>query len=149
MFHFLRAIDWGKVATVVSAFLTPVIAITTATIAYQQFRLNKNQFRLALLERRLRVYEATIELIATILKTATVVQDDLTKFLVGTSERDFLFGKDVSDFLDGVYGKAVDLYAVGHPAPPAQVPQWNAAILWFSGKTEDARKAFSKYIAFR
>ena len=55
-----------------------------------------------------------------------------------------------ADINGGLYFvKAVDLYAVGHPAPPAQVPQWKAAILWFSGKTEDARKAFSKYIAFR
>jgi hypothetical protein len=54
MDHFACTIDWEKVVRVFSAFLTPVIAITTATIALQQYLLNRNQFRLALLDRRLK-----------------------------------------------------------------------------------------------
>jgi hypothetical protein len=149
MGHFACTIDWQKLVSVLSALLTPVIAITTATIAVQQYLLNRNQFRLALLDRRLKVFEATIELIATVLRTSTVAQTDLTKFLVGTSERGFLFGKDVATFLDSVYDNAVVLNSIGHPVPQQQVQQWQTAATWFGGKTEECRIVFAKYVAFR
>jgi hypothetical protein len=147
MDHLACTIDWEKVVNVFSAFLTPVIAITTATIAYQQYRLNKNQFRLALLDRRLKVYEAAIELIATVLRTGRVDQPDLDRFLIGTSERD-LFTPDVAKQLDAIYDKAVEINAIGHPVPQGQSQQWKAAADWFSGKTQETMKVFSRYIAF-
>jgi len=67
-----------------------------------------------------------------------VDQPDLTKFLIGTSERDFLFGSNVSTHLDGIYNKAVEINAIGNPVPQQQVSQWQAAGTWFSGKTEES-----------
>lgn len=148
MDHLACTIDWEKVVRVFSAFLTPVIAVTTATIAIQQYLLNRNQFRLALLDRRLKVFEATIELIATVIRTSRVDQPDLNKLLIGTSERGFLYGSDVASHLDGIYNKAVEIQAIGHPVPQGQAHQHQAAVTWFSGKTEETRKAFSKYVAF-
>jgi hypothetical protein len=148
MCHFACTIDWEKLVHLFSALLTPVIAITTATIAVQQYLLNRNQFRLALLDRRLKVFEATVELIATVIRTSRVDQADLNNFLIGTSERGFLFGSDVATYLDGIYDKAVEINAIGHPVPQGQAQQHQAAMTWFSGKTEETRKAFSKYVAF-
>ena len=147
MDHFACTIDWEKVVSVFSALLTPLIAIITGYIAVQQYKINRNQFRLALLDRRLKVYEATIELIATVLRTGRVNQPDLDKFLIGTSERD-LFTPNVAKHLDAVYNKAVEINAIGHPVPQQQAQQWKAAAEWFSGKTEVTRKVFSKYIVF-
>ena len=75
---------------------------------------------------------------------AKVEQADLTKFLVETSERDFLFGSDVTAYLKTVYDKAVDLYALADAKGEEQIAQWKAAVLWFSGQSEEARKTFVK-----
>jgi len=148
MGHFACTIDWEKLVHVLAALLTPLIAVITVYIAWQQYKINKGQFRLALRDRRLKVFEATIELIATVLRTAKVEQADLTKFLVGTSERDFLFGSDVSAYLKSVYDKAVDLYALADAQGEEQTAQWKEAAKWFSGQSEEARKIFGKYVAF-
>ncbi|SRR5260221_4893508 len=146
--HFTCTIDWEKVVRVFSALLTPLIAIIAAYVAYQQYKVNRNQFRLTLRDRRLKVFEATIELIVAVLRTSKAEQADLTKFLVGTSERDFLFGSDITDYLKTVYDKAVDLYALSDARGEEQIAQWKAAVLWFSGQSEEARKKFAKYVAF-
>jgi hypothetical protein len=149
MDHFACTIDWEKVVRVFSALLTPLIAIITIYIALQQYKINREQFKLALRDRRMKVFEATIELIVAVLRTAKVEQTDLTKFLVGTSERDLLFGSDITDYLKTVYDKAVDLYALADAAGEEQKAQWKAAVMWFSGQSEEARKKFAKYIAFK
>jgi hypothetical protein len=128
--------------------LTPLIAIITAYIAVQQYKLNRAQFKLALRDRRMKVFEATIELIVAVLRSAKVEQTDLTKFLVGTSERDLLFGRDIGAYLNDVYDKAVDLYALVDAKGEEQIAQWKAAVGWFSRQSEEARKKFAKYIAF-
>jgi hypothetical protein len=141
-------IDWEKVVRVFSAFMTPLIAIIVAYIALQQYKVNRGQFKLALLDRRMKVFEATIELIVAVLRAGKLEHTDLTKFLVGTSERDFLFGSDINVYLKNVYDKAVELYALTDAKSDQQIAQWKAAVLWFSGQSEEARKKFAKYIAF-
>jgi len=147
--HFFCAVDWDKVVSVFSAALTPIIAITTTFVAIQQFKLNRNQFRWNLFDRRLKVFEASIELIAVVLRTGRVSQDDLTKFLVGTSERDFLFGADIGAHLDAIYNNAAAIHAIGHPVPQQQAVQHQTHATWFSGKTEETRRLFATYLAFR
>jgi hypothetical protein len=147
MGHLACTIDWEKVVRVFSALLTPLIAIIAVYIALQQYKVNKGQFKLALRDRRKDVFEATIELIVAVLKTAKVEHADLTKFLVGTSERDFLFGSDINAYLNNVYDKAVELYALTDAKGDEQIAKWKAAVLWFGGQAEEARKKFAKYIA--
>ena len=57
--------DWSTVVAaavalvpVLSALLTPTIAIITTYIAYEQWRTNRNKLKLDLFDRRFAVYDA-------------------------------------------------------------------------------------------
>jgi hypothetical protein len=139
-------IDWEMLVKVLSALLTPAIALVTTYIAWQQHNTNRRQLRLALFDRRLRVFDSTIKLIVTILRNAIVQLNELYSFLSETSQHEFLFGPDIGEYIDEVYGKAVQLEA---QAAAQLTPQARTALLlWFSGQSDEARKKFGKYMAF-
>jgi hypothetical protein len=109
----------------------------------------QNQFRLALLERRLKVFDSTAELIGKVLRQAKVNLSDLSEFLMGTDQREFLFGSDIAAYLDEVYGKASDFHALEGAADEEPKQKRMAALKWFSGQGDEAKKKFSIYMAFK
>jgi hypothetical protein len=140
--------DLEKLTRVFAALLTPTIGAIAVYIAFQQYKTNKNQFRLALLERRLKVFDSASELIATVLRHARVDVPDLTKFLSGTRESEFLFGSDIAVYLHELYGKAAEVYALAD-VPLEEANQRAEVLKWFSGQGDEAKKKFGKYMAFR
>jgi tRNA A-37 threonylcarbamoyl transferase component Bud32 len=149
MSHAFCTVDWEKLVRVVSALLVPVIAGVTAYIAWQQSKNNKNQFRLALMERRSKVFNATGELIATILRQARINNDDLAKFLWETRETEFLFGSGIAKYLHELYEKAVDVYSLENAVDEQPRRQRVDALRWFSGQGDESKKKFGEYMAFR
>lgn len=141
-------INWAEVGRVLSALLTPLIAVLTGYIAIQQYRINRAEFRLALRDRRMKVFESTMELIGTVLRKARVETDDLNKFLVGTSDGEFLFESDITGYLTAVYDKAVELYALTDASDEDRREKWKITIEWFVSQTGEAKKKFTKYLAF-
>jgi hypothetical protein len=142
------SVDWEELVKVLSACLTPVIAVVTAYIAWQQHKTNQNQFRWALFERRMKVFNATGELIATVLRKSRTEDDDLKQFLMATREREFLFGSDIATYLDTVYNKAVELQPPVEAGNEQAQQQRTAKVMWFKGQMEEAKKQFGKYMSF-
>jgi hypothetical protein len=145
----LCSIDWEKVVKVFAALLTPTIGCLAVYIAWQQHKTNKNQFRLALLDRRAKVFNATGELIGRILRRGKVYNEDLMQFLYDTRENEFLFGPDIAAYLHELYGKASDIYSLEDAVDEEPKKQRIAALKWFSGQGDEAKKNFGKYMAFR
>jgi hypothetical protein len=139
-------INWDELVKIFSALLTPVIAIVAVYIAWLQNKTNKNQFRLALLERRLKVFNAAGELIGKVLTHARVEVADLQKFLWETRESDFLFGSDIREYLDQLYGKASDVHVL---ATPEEAHRQGDALRWFSGQGDEIKKQFGHYMTFK
>jgi len=93
-----------------SALLTPVIAFLGSLIAYRQWRLAQNKLKFDLFERRSSVYEAARALMASIMTSGKAKDEELFKFMVGTSEAKWLFDGSVVEYLDKeIYSNAVDL----------------------------------------
>jgi hypothetical protein len=143
----LHAVDPEKLVGVFAALLTPTIAGIAVYIAWQQHKINRGQFRLALLERRFRVFDATGELIATVLRQGRVSAEDLQKFLWETRDNEFLFGADIKAHLDEVYKQASSVYALEGAGPNAA--ERVAALKWFVGQYEEVKQKFAKYMTFR
>src|SRR6266849_5739516 len=122
--------DWEKVVPILSAMLAPAIAL-------QQYRTNRDHFRLGLFERRSKLFDSTGKLIGTVLGRAKVTDADLKEFLWDTKESEFLFGSDIKTYLDYLYGKASDLYALENPADEEQKSQRKQTLLWFSGQGDE------------
>lgn len=145
------------------ALLTPVIGIATVVIGViatkiqrQQAATNRLQYRLALFERRMKVFDATVEFIALVLREARIdTLEPLFNLLRDTRERRMLFGSEIGEYIDELYEKGGQLhviYMAGGAARiirPEDIPEETEIQRWFSGQTAIAQEKFLKYIDFR
>lgn len=125
---------------------TPLIAIIATYIAAEQFLVNRRQYRLALFEKRMAIFNSTATMIASVVQEANVTIPQCMKFLQDTRDNEFLFGKEVADFINEVYREATKLHAfmaVNNAAQAAPIAEW------FGGQIAEARKVFGKYVDFR
>ncbi len=98
-----------QLAEISKALLTPVIAIVATYIAWQQWKTNQQKLILDRYDHRLKVYEEVRQILSVILRDAKASYDDLLKFRRAVSEADFLFGSEISDYIDEIYRRGVKL----------------------------------------
>ena len=163
-----RSIDfWVKVAQTVQGFLTPVIAVLIGLITYriqrqqvntqqQQARTHHVQHRLALMKRRMKVFNATLDFIALVLREARIERlDPLFKLMRETREKHLLFGAEIGEYIDELYKKGLRLNTIYQMSGPQHIirpedVQVNTEITqWFNDQTKVAEQMFLKYLDFR
>lgn len=93
----------------ISSMVIPLIAIITAIIAYQQFYINKIKLRHDLYERRTNIYREILRFIRLIVQKTKISYPDLAEFWSKVGESEFIFSKNILDFIDQLYKKGVDL----------------------------------------
>jgi hypothetical protein len=69
---------------------TLFLSIAVVVIAWQQWQVANNKLRLDLFDRRYKVYDATRNFLAVILREATFTNSQLFEFYAGTSDAEFL-----------------------------------------------------------
>lgn len=87
---------------VLTALLTPTVAILGVYIAVQQYKLAKEKHRIEIYDRRMRIYSATLALIRDTNRNSDVEEDAYYKFEEGIAEAEFLFGKEVVALLEDI-----------------------------------------------
>lgn len=132
-----------------SAILTPLIGGIVAYIAWQQFTVNRRQHRLALFEKRLAIYNFTMKMLATAMRSADPTHEEGFQFMRDTRDHEFLFGPEVTKFLNDIYSKAVKLHAHQAENNPETALQRTELMTWFEGQMGEARKVFLPYLDFR
>lgn len=100
------------IAEISRAILTPLIAIMAVYIGYQQWRTNRDKLRLELFERRLQVYETTSSILVAMYLKCEISSTELASFLKATNKSQFLFDKDVNDYLAERTTMAMKLAAI-------------------------------------
>ena len=98
-----------QILRMLSYIATPIIAVAAVRIAWEQTKINRQKLILDRYDRRLRIYEEVKRLLSIITRDANIGIEDLLKFRVATSEADFLFGSDVTAYIDELYKHAADL----------------------------------------
>jgi hypothetical protein len=141
---------------ILSAALAPTTAIVAVSLAFSQYRLERAKFRHQLYERRLAIYTSTAKLLATIMSTAKAELKDLFEFTRETNQSYFLFGADISDYLDEIYRQGVTLRSQNQkmdnsifPTEEARarvIDQNDALLKWFADQLSVSRKKFAPYI---
>jgi hypothetical protein len=95
---------------ILSALLTPTIAVVVAMIAYRQWRTAQNRLKLDLFDRRFAVYDAARNLISSILTSGKVKDEETLKFLTRTREVKWLLNDGIAEYFDKeIWGQAVEL----------------------------------------
>jgi hypothetical protein len=158
---------WVKLAQITQGFLTPVIALLLGIITSQLQRqqtetqkqaaeTNRLQYRFGLMERRMKVFNATLEFIALVVRQASVESlHSLGTFMWETRERLLLFGPEIGQYVDELPSKGVSLHTiyvqsgVQHVLRPEDVAPYTELARWFTGQTAVATEKFLKYMDFR
>lgn len=140
------------------SLLTPIIAVVATYIAWQQWKTNQQKLNLDRYQRRLHVYEEVKKLLSIVMRDAKANTDDLLKFRIATSEADFLFGPDITTYLDEIYRHGLNLrqwsqqYRDFTQETPEGydhnkiVDEEHKELLWLVSQFDPAKLKFKKYL---
>jgi len=147
-----------EILKILQGLLTPVIAIVTCYIAWQQWKTNQRKFNFDRYERRLKVYEEVVRFIGVGIREGDYKNEELMSFKPKVSEADFLFGEEVSTYINELQERAVMLshwngeYKDYTQAKPKDydhkkiVEEKHKELKWISSQFEEARILFKKYL---
>lgn len=108
--------------TVLSALLTPTIAVLAAIIAYRQWRTAQNKLKFDLFDRRLAVYDAARSMILSVMTSGKAQGEELQKFVIGTRPAKWVLNADIADYLDkDIWRKLTELQMVDTELAPLPV----------------------------
>jgi hypothetical protein len=92
---------------VLSAALTPLIALIALYIAYQQYRTNRDKLRLDLYDRRFDLYGALVDLCTSVASSGAPGSPEFRGFLQARHKTQFLFDPEVAAYLEKTRQKAI------------------------------------------
>ena len=141
------------------------IAVLLAYIAYQNYKINfansrvqKDKLRLDLFDRRHRIFRASQELFATVVREGALTQKALFKFSADSSDSEFLFGEEIKDYISEIYKRGVKLIYINERLNDrslkvgderSKLAHENSELLkWFGDQFEVSREKFRKYLHF-
>jgi hypothetical protein len=140
------------------SIVTLFLSLTVVIIAGLQWRAADNKLRLDLFDRRYKVYDATRNFVAIIIKEATFTDSQLVDFNIGTSDAKFLFGPDVEAYLAEIRKRAVHMRTARQLLEKQQVSDENELsrhtraeyddLLWLCEQITAMTKNFAPYIGF-
>lgn len=96
------------------ALSTPMIALIVAFIAYRQWRTAHSKLVLDLFERRLSVYRQVRSAVGVVNTTGKVTREAEIDLLQAMESAEFLFGKDVQNYLQDMWNRFIKLNAANH-----------------------------------
>ena len=136
--------------------VTLLVGLVAAFIAWQQWALARGKLRLDLFDRRYKVYDATRTFLVEILTHAKFEDKHLWEFHAGTSDAEFLFGRDVVDYLKEIRERALDMkmhQRIFNPLPVGaersqHVDAEHTQLVWLTDQLTKMNNVFSPYLSF-
>ncbi len=159
--QFLGDVNPRTVVDVLSALLTPTIAVIATYVAYQQWRVNKTKLDLDLYDRRLAIYKAVDVFYGDVGTQGTAKYPMVFQLRYATAEAPFLFPAEIERHLKEIYDKAMRIAALreqtysasGEPGLPVGEDRSKACeeeseqVLWLLQDAKaESRKRFGKYL---
>ncbi len=96
---------------ILSASLSPVIAVFAVWIAFQQKKINEERFKHDLFDKRYAMYESTKELFRHVLVGDEIKRNNLDDYRYATKGSIFIFSSKTSSYLNEVYTNSLKLNA--------------------------------------
>ncbi len=113
------------IVTCLQLLSTIVIGLIVAYIAYQQWRTNHYRLKLDLYEKRYEVYSAVITIFKeALLEDNYIASKHIGKYILNTAPTDFLFGKEVNDYLRKVGVRLQPRKPMEPPDNPKEREKW-------------------------
>ncbi len=144
------------VMQILSALLTPVIAVVTTYIAIQQYRASKLKIRLELFEKRYAIYQGAKEFIFAAVRDGNLPDVEFFKLSNTTQDAFFLFDESVGRYIDTLREKGARLRYLNDllADPSLPVDDQRSALsaedadlcTWFGNQILDSQHAFKNYL---
>ena len=139
-----------------SALLTPVIAVVTTYIAIQQYRTSRLKFKLELFEKRYAIYQGVKKFILSAVREANLSNDDFFKLNEETQDAFFLFDERVDKYTDDLRSKGARLkylnerlsdQSVSIGEERSKLAEEDAELnTWFGNQLFESKQVFKKYL---
>ena len=141
----------------VAALLTPVLACVAAYIAWRQWVTANNKVKLDLFDKRYRIFAEIRTLLSGVMQNASLSLDQLLIFKSSVCDASFLFGSDVSLYIEDIYKHGVELTTASSqlrdPTDYLTTEERKdlahtvrLEIEWFSDQFEILPRLFSRYL---
>jgi hypothetical protein len=143
------------------AVVTVVVGGVGAYIAHLQYRLNSDRLRLDLSSKRQEAYDLLQKFFHFVFRDGQVKQEALAALIEARSKSRFLFGADINDHFEELWGNAVDAHTLhlqmypGHgeglPVGPerSQVAMDHMEkIKWLLAQMNQSDNRYAKYLRF-
>lgn len=101
--------DW---IDILSALLTPTIAISAIVVAAVQCRINRKRLKNEYFDRRIAVYEAIKDYIGHVWTNGDIEKDAEMKYYCNVKNVFFLFGSDIEEYVNEIFKKCTELHAL-------------------------------------
>ena len=99
---------------VLSAAMTPLIAMIAIYIAYQQWKTNHLRLKHELFDRRFEIYKSVQKYLSGILREAKVNMELVPEILDAYQRSKFLLGDEIHDYIDEIYKRSINLRSKQH-----------------------------------
>jgi hypothetical protein len=139
-----------------SALLTPVIALVTTYIAIQQYRTSRLKFKLELFEKRYAIYQGVKKFILSAVREANLSNDDFFNLNEETQDAFFLFDERVDKYTDELRSKGARLkylnerlsdQSVSIGEERSKLAEEDAELnTWFGNQLSESKQVFKKYL---
>lgn len=154
------SLEFKEIVNILSALLTPLIAVLALTIAYRQYKVSRSRLNHELYVRRLEVFKAIRKYISSIARDGKTDFPRVTQFYADAGEADFLFKDDITEQIEKLYKKGLALAELheklypsdGSPGLPVGeerskvAKQQSEALKWFFDELPNTKRLFKKYL---
>lgn len=147
----------NEIVEILSALLTPTIAVIAVYIAYHQFKVNKHRARIDLYEKRYNLYEQVLRLIQRMIDKDASPDEIIFEFRKDTSGAYFLFGDEIGGYLTTLCDNAIEVQLIEEQLSKLKLTKEQIADKknqkknlkrWFFTQFKESRKYFYKYLKF-
>ena len=123
---------------IVFGLATAFIALTVAIVSVRQYRVERMKLRHDLFDRRFAVFKTAQLFVSKVIQDAELPADEYTDFVDAWQRSRFLFGNDVSDYLDELRKRSLKIRY-------GKMKESTAALTWV---TEQPTILFDKFIPY-
>ncbi|NOX65269.1 MAG: hypothetical protein GXO85_05590 [Chlorobi bacterium] len=148
---------------ILSALLTPVIALIALYIAYHQHKINEQRLRHETYERRLKIYKTVQKHLSNIVRERKTTYQQCSEYYIEASEATFLFDNSVQKKIYEIHQKSIDMvYLHEQMHPPDGSPglpdgkerceislKESTLLKWHIDQLESSKEFFAKKLGLK
>jgi len=149
--------SYKQILEILSALLTPAIAVLGAIILILQYCLSRLKWKLDLYDKRYPYYRSALEYIEYVCVYDDIDDKVISEFKNSSKYHDLLFGDEITTYLDLLYKQGIQFQIqIKRANKLTKNVERNNAITkkeeigdWFSKQPKEARILFGKYLRIK